>query len=167
MHTKDAIRYVLTSARGISNAYLSDLSNEDLIFQPHPNANNISWQLGHLIVSEVVMINGIRPGYAAPLPAGFFETFNSKRPPSELETGVAPKVLDKESYIELRDKQRELTLALLDSIEESELNKPGPERMLSYAPTVGCILLAIGTHEIMHAGQWAVVRRALNKKVLI
>jgi hypothetical protein len=167
MHTKEAIRYVLTSARAITNTYLSDLSNEELLFQPHPNAHSIAWQLGHLIISEISMVNGIKHGYANPLAPEFIEAFSSKHPPTAPKSELAPTLLDKTTYTILRDKQRELTFTLLDALEESELSTPGPDKMRSYAPTAGCILLAIGTHEIMHAGQWAVVRRALNKKVLI
>ncbi len=113
------------------------------------------------------MVNGIKHGYATPLPPDFIELFSVKYPPTDTQSELAPQLLDKATYTIIRDKQRELTFTLLDALEQADLSTPGPDKMRSYAPTAGCLLLAIGTHEIMHAGQWAVVRRALNKKVLI
>ena len=35
-----------------------------------------------------------------------------------------------------------------------------------WAPTIGALLLLTANHTLMHAGQFTVVRRALNKPVL-
>ncbi len=56
---------------------------------------------------------------------------------------------------------------MISSISQDDLSLPGPEKMRAYAPTKGAVLLAIGTHELMHVGQWAVLRRMLGKPVVI
>lgn len=158
MQTKDAILYVLNSARYVTNTYLSDLSDHDILVRPAPNAHHIAWQLGHLLLSEAVMVNGVRAGTGITFPAGF-EVCHSAE-----ERGV---YLSKAQYIELRDSQREKTIALVQAVSDAELAMPGPEKMRGYAPTKGAVLLAIGTHEMMHSGQMAVVRRLLEKPVVV
>ena len=54
-----------------------------------------------------------------------------------------------------------------DAMPETDLDKPGSESMRAYAPTVGATFNMIGIHEGMHAAQFVVVRRKLDKPVLI
>jgi hypothetical protein len=158
MQSKDAILYVLNSARYVTSAYLGDLSDEDIVVRPAPNAHHIAWQLGHLLLSEAIMANGVRAGTGITFPVGF-ESHHST-------DGEGP-YLTKAQYIDLRNAQRERTLALVKDIPDQELASPGPEKMRGYAPTKGAVLLAIGTHEMMHSGQMAVVRRLLEKPVVV
>jgi hypothetical protein len=158
MHTRDAILYVLHSARHVTDAYLSDLNDQDIVVRPAPNAHNIAWQLGHLLLSEAMMARSVQTGMGITFPADFEVSHSA--------AGEGP-YLSKAQYIELRTAQRERTLMLVRDISDSELALPGPEKMRSYAPTKGTVLLAIGTHEMMHAGQMAVVRRLLSKPVVI
>jgi hypothetical protein len=57
-------------------------------------------------------------------------------------------------------------LAALDAMPESDLDKPAPESCRQYAPTVGIMFNLIGIHEMMHAAQFAIVRRKLGKPAL-
>lgn len=164
MQTKDAILYVLNSARYVTGAYLNDLTDADLLVRPVPHAHHIAWQLGHLVVSEAMMASHVRAGSGIVLPAGFVERHATAHGHDTLDS---PPFCSKAEYVELRTRQREKTLELVQSISEEELSAPGPEKMRSYAPTKGAVLLAIGTHEMMHSGQWAVVRRLLEKPVVV
>jgi len=58
------------------------------------------------------------------------------------------------------------TLAAIDATPESSLDQPGPESMREYAPTVSAALLILGTHWLMHAGQFVPIRRKLGKPAL-
>jgi hypothetical protein len=62
---------------------------------------------------------------------------------------------------------RRATLNLLQALSEEEIFAPGPEFTRGYAPTVSAVFNAIGAHELMHAGQIAVIRRKLQKVVVI
>jgi hypothetical protein len=125
-----------------------------------------------------MMAGGVRDGSGILLPTKFIEN-HGKQQADELHNGSSPEQTHsaaasssvfpytKSQYLELRSRQRERTLELVESITDVELAAPGPEKMRSYAPTNGAALLAIGTHELMHSGQWAVVRRMLGKPIVV
>lgn len=172
MQTKDAILYVLQSARYVTNTYLADMEDCELLVRPTPEAHHIAWQLGHLLLSEAMMLNAVKPGSASAFPSGFEELHSVQRggydtQGAEASCAALGTFYTKAHYLELRRQLREKTLEVLETISAEQLAAAGPEKMRAYAPTNGAVLLAIGTHEIMHSGQWAVVRRLLNKPVVI
>ena len=61
MTAKDALRLTINMGRLISTSYLADLTDAELLHRPHPDANHINWQLGHLIKSEHGLINQAIP----------------------------------------------------------------------------------------------------------
>lgn len=163
MNVKDAIRYTITLAQSVTESYLNDLEDEALTIPPADGANPIAFQLGHLILSERHFMEIIRPGISPPLPEGF-EQAHSKKPEGSSES---PHFLSKAEYQRLFKAQREATLQILDQVDESEFDNPSPESMQSYAPTFGSLFLLVGGHELMHSGQFAVVRRKLGKPIVI
>ena len=52
MTAKDALTNSLNSTKNMIAMFLADLSDEDLQVRPVADANNIAWQIGHLIASE-------------------------------------------------------------------------------------------------------------------
>ncbi len=68
--------------------------------------------------------------------------------------------------MKLYEQQRAGTLAALESIPDSDLDKEGPEAIRSFCPTFGATFLMQDAHWMMHAGQWAVVRRQLGREPL-
>jgi uncharacterized damage-inducible protein DinB len=163
MKAHDAIVQMLDTARFVTTTYLSDLSDEELLVRPVPGAHHIAWQLGHLLHSECSMIEGVQTGTAPQLPPGFAK-YHSKEAASD---DVPEHFLSKGEYLILMTRVREVTRSLLMQFSEDQLDIPGPEAMRSYAPTIGAVFLMIGSHEIMHSGQLAVVRRKLGKAVVI
>jgi hypothetical protein len=109
------------------------------------------------------MIDGVRAAAAPELPEGFAQR-HSKEAGSD---DRAEHFLSKAEYLRLMTQVREVTLSLLGEYSAEQLDAPGPEALRSYAPTIGSVFLMIGSHEIMHSGQIAVVRRSLNKPVVI
>ena len=98
------------------------------------------------------------PGSNPPvMPAGFAEQHDNKNAASD--TGFA----SKDEYLKLFNTARSATLAALDKLSDADLDKDTGWNM---APTVGKLLLFIATHDMMHAGQFSVVRRKLGKPVL-
>jgi uncharacterized damage-inducible protein DinB len=163
MNAKDAIRHALTANHQILTMYLSDLSDADLLVRPVPGANHIAWQLGHLIAAEgqffVTQIPGARP---LDLPAGFAEQHGKDTSSSDTTTGWKTKA----EYLELFDKARAALLEALDKLPEADLDKPITGRLARIAPTVGALFMLAANHEMMHAGQFTVLRRKLGKPVL-
>ena len=162
MNSHDAIKLSIDSGRMISMAYVEDLTDEEMMHRPHPGCNHIKWQLGHLISSEHQMIEGVAPGSMPSLPEGFAEKYTKETATSD----NAAQFDSKSDLLRVFQQQREATLAALQRLSDSDLDKPAPESMQSYAPTVGAAFSLQGGHWLMHAGQWAVIRRQLDRTPL-
>jgi hypothetical protein len=159
MNARDAIKASYTMPDSICRGYLSDLTDEQLMVRPVPGTNHIAWQLGHLLSAEHMFIEGICPGVMPPLPAGFAEKHNKAAAASD-----DPKAFcTKNEYLTVYDQVRAGSLKAIDKLTDADLEKPGPENFRSFCPTVASVLMMQPTHWMMHAGQWAVVRRKLGK----
>ncbi|OYW13383.1 MAG: hypothetical protein B7Z55_16935 [Planctomycetales bacterium 12-60-4] len=163
MDTKDAIRGALNLSSTVLSSYIGDLSDAELLRRPAPGCNHIAWQLGHLVASEVGLLNGIQPGAGAELPAGFAEKHSKDKIGSDNPADFCTK----QEYLDLAEKVHAATLKLLDAYPEADFDKPSPENFRSLFPTMGSMFLLIATHPMMHAGQFVPVRRALGKPVVI
>ena len=162
MNAQQAIESNIDIAAMIATSYLEDLSEEELMHRPHPKANHIKWQLGHLIASDQQMINGCCAGALPDLPDGFAEKYSKETAKSD-DPGSFH---SKSEFLELYKSQTESIKQVLSGLSESDLDEPTPEPMRGYAPTVGSAFVMIGAHWIMHAGQWAIIRRQLERDPL-
>jgi hypothetical protein len=162
MNAREAIKLSIDSAKFVSLEYLADLSDEDMLQRPHPECNHIKWQMGHLISSENQMVNGVCPGSMPDLPDGFAERYSKETSKSD-----APDAFDSKADLrQLLEDQRAATLLALAGLSDEDLDKPAPEEMQAYAPTVGDVFSLQGGHWMMHAGQWAIIRRQLGRPPL-
>lgn len=162
MNTSQAIKGSINMGNLVCSGYVQDLTDEELMLRPHPGINHIKWQLGHLISSEHGMVNGVVPGSMPSLPEGFSEKYSKETAGSD----DAAAFDSKEELLRLWNEQRAGTLAALEGLSEEDFDKPSPESMQAYAPTVGDAFNMQGSHWLMHAGQWVVVRRQLGKPPL-
>jgi len=164
MKGTDVLRTALGGSQFILNTYLSDLSDADLLMRPAKGANPIAWQLGHLIVSELGLGSEYLPGAKYPeLPAGFAAQHDKNKGLEDPPKGYSSKKV----YLDLLEQMRKVTLAALDKLTDTDLDKPTTGKMASYAPTLGAIVMLLSNHTLMHAGQFVAVRRQLGKPVLI
>jgi hypothetical protein len=161
MSLKTHIRWLVEQCHWITGSYVQDLTDADLMLRPVPGMNHIAWQMGHLIASTEKMLEWVgQPGPA--LPAGFVEAHSK-----EMAACDDPKKFaSKDVYLDLAAKAKAASLAAIDAIPESKLDDPVPEAMRDYAPTVAAVLTMVGTHWLMHAGQFIAVRRKLGKPAM-
>jgi len=159
MNAHAAIRSSLDLAEIIVDGYLSDLSDSELLHRPCAGGNHILWQLGHLIGAEHRHLETIRPGCMPPLPEGFAARYTAET--AGLDDPAA--FHGKSELLSLHAAQRVALLAALEALTEADFDR---ETGIPYAPTVGALLLLQGTHWVMHAGQWAVIRRQLGRAPL-
>lgn len=159
MNTSQAIQVGLDMADYISMAYLADLTDEQLLHRPCAGANHIAWQIGHLIVSEHDMVEKICPGAMPALPAGFRERYTKETADSD----SARQFDSKDALLAAHAAQRAGTLKMLAIQTAADLDKPSG---LDYAPTACGVFSMQGSHWLMHAGQWAIIRRQLGKPPL-
>lgn len=162
MDSRTAIKASIDMGKMISMAYLGDLTDEEMLKRPHPDCNHINWQVGHLIQSEHEMIEGCIPGCMPALPEGFAEKYTKETAASDDPAAFHTKA----ELMEFFQQQRDGTLAALDNLSDDELSKPAPESMRGYAPDWGTAFVMQDAHWVMHAGQWAVIRRQLGRPPL-
>jgi hypothetical protein len=162
MNSCDALKLAIEGGNMVCTPYLADLSDEEMMLRPHPNCNHIKWQLGHLIASEHQMMDSAIPGSMPPLPDGFAEKYSKEAAASD-----DPSAFDsKAELMRVHAEQRAATLAALDGLSDADLDKPTPEAMQQYAPTIGAAFAMQCTHWLMHSGQWVIVRRATGREPL-
>ncbi len=159
MNSRQAIKLAIDAGNMVSMAYLEDLNDQEMMRRPCPGCNHINWQVGHLIVAENGLLSKIAPDTTPPLPAGFAEKYSKDAAVSD-----DPKAFcKKDELLKVYRQQRAATLATLEKMTDEQLDGPSG---FDFAPTVGSILSMQGSHWLMHAGQWAVVRRQLGRKPL-
>ncbi len=158
MNSRDAIKLSIDTGDMICMMYLGDLTDAELMRRPCDGCNHLNWQIGHLIASEHKMVSGC--GYPMPpLPAGFDAAYTKETSASD----DASKFMSKAQLLEAYKTQRAATLAALAKTSDAELDK---NTGVDYMPTVGAMFSLQGAHWLMHAGQWAVVRRQLGRPPL-
>ena len=162
MDVYQAIESAMGMSQFVCLEYLRDLTDEEMMRRAHPKINHLKWQIGHLIHSEHKMIDGLLPGSMPPLPENFADQYSR-------ESAVSDEPGDfhsKDELITILKQQRAGTLATLAQMSPEDLDRPAPESLRDYAPTFGDVFSLQGSHWMMHAGQWAVVRRQLGRDPL-
>lgn len=163
MKLNEAIWSAANLSDTVLKSYLSDLEDSELLCRPGESCNHLAWQLGHLIASEVQLLESIAPGKSIELPDGFVDAHSK-----EMCTSDDPaKFHTRQEYLDLYEKVRAASKGALDAIPEEQLDAPAPENFRSFCPTVADMFALIATHPMMHAGQFAVARRKLGKPVLM
>ncbi|MCB0353810.1 MAG: DinB family protein [Bdellovibrionales bacterium] len=156
----DHVRSSIELPERVVDSYLKDLASAELLIRPHPKANHMAWQLGHLLVSETKHLRAIREGSMSPLSPEFVSKHSKER--CSDDTGF----LTKEEYVHRILLQRGEIRDLLLTLSDDELLTPSPESIRYLGPTVACVFTGNASHWMMHVGQWAVVRRLLEKPIL-
>tara|TARA_R110002111_G_C6004047_1_gene373561 strand:- start:3862 stop:4353 length:492 start_codon:yes stop_codon:yes gene_type:complete len=162
MSLAEHIKVSLELPAFIVKGYLEDLTDAELLVRPAEKMNHIAWQLGHLISSEHFHVTQIAPDSMPRLPAGFKEQYSKETAASDHPADFHTKA----EYLQLMQEQRQGTLNVLAELSDQELMQPAPETVRYLGPTKGCVFAGESTHWMMHAGQWAVVRRNLGKPPL-
>jgi hypothetical protein len=163
MNGRDVIKTALTATQNLVSWYLSDLADADLLVRPVLGANHIAWQLGHLTTSEIHLVKEQLPDAVYPeLPAGFVD----QHKPTAAKNDGAQNFRTKGEYLDQFNKVRSTTVKLLDQLSDQDLDRPTRGNMAKFAPTLGALLTLISNHTLMHAGQFSVVRRKLEKPIL-
>ena len=163
MKATDVLAHSLDSTHSIVTMWLSDLSDADLLVRPVPEANHLAWQLGHLIVGEVMLGKDV-PGTSYPaLPPGFAEQ-HTKETSKQTDTKG---YLTKAAYLDLFKRARGVTVAAVKALSDADLDKPNTGPVAKFAPTIGALVGLISDHTLMHGGQAVVVRRKLGKPILM
>jgi hypothetical protein len=163
MKATDALIHCLESTQSILTMYLSDLSDADLLVRPVPEANHLAWQLGHLIVGEVMLGKDVPGTKYAELPPDFAEKYTAETSKQTDTKGY----LTKAAYLDLFTHARAATIAAVKALSDADLDKPNTGPIAKFAPTIGSLVALLSTHTLMHGGQFVVLRRKLGKPIVM
>lgn len=169
MNAKDVLIGTIEQAGWITATLLHDLSDADLVIRPVAGMNHVAWQLGHLVLSVHEKLTTLSPPQPRPLPAlpaGFAAVHSTKMAACEAAQGAGG-FARKADYLALMAALREATIAAIRATPDTDLDRPAPESLRKYTPTIGAVFSLIGTHEFMHHGQIVALRRRLGKPVVI
>ncbi len=163
MDIRDALKNNYQTSQMVCGAYLGDLTDEESMTRPHAGCNHINWQVGHIIASENGMAQACKEGAVPALPEGFAEKYSKETSSSDDASAFVPH----SQLMEIAKSQGEAVLKMIDGISDADFDKPAPESMHAYAKNIGAVVSMMGSHWMMHAGQWVIVRRELGREVAI
>jgi uncharacterized damage-inducible protein DinB len=158
MNTIDTIEYSLNSSNMFVHAYVDDLSPDDWMVRPTEGANHLAWQFGHLLTATKALAEACFPGELPELPEGFGEKYTTETSSSDNPEDFH----SVDELIALYEAQRQALLKAVAGLSEDDLVKPAPENLEQIAKTVGEVCEFQALHWMMHAGQWAIIRRKLG-----
>jgi hypothetical protein len=160
MDFKDAVRSTLRISDFLVQGSLADITPQELMLRPAPDANHIAWQLGHCIAAERHLVEAAAPGSMPELPDGFANRHRRDGPVSDNPSDY----LAKDDYLRLAKEMREGTLQVLDGFSDADFDKPVTARVPPFVKCAGDCFATIGPHWSLHAGQWVVLRRKLGRQ---
>ena len=163
MDIRDALKNNYQTSQMVCGAYLGDLTDEESMKRPHAGCNHVNWQVGHIIASEHGMAGACAEGALPALPEGFAEKYSKETASSDDPAAFVPH----SQLMEIAKSQGDAVLKMIDGISDADFDKPAPESMQAYAKNLGAVANMIGSHWMMHAGQWVIVRRELGREVVI
>lgn len=163
MQASDAILQAYDFSQMVLTSYLSDFTDAELLTRSNPGGNHVAWQLGHLISSEIQLLESIVPGHTITLPEKFAENHSKEN----IQSDDASDFLTKDEYLTLFANVKNATFKALTTQSAEDLMKPAPDFLQSMCPNVGGVFVLIATHAMMHAGQLVPIRRSLNKPIVI
>src|SRR4051812_32854870 len=108
MTAKDVLKENLKFSQGMMSMLLGDLTDADLQMRPVPQANNIAWQLGHLIASEPQIAKAVSGAKYPDLPAALKDQSSPKKEGNPTPAGG---YLTKAEYLDWFNRVREATIA--------------------------------------------------------
>jgi len=161
MSRLEMVRGMIRFARDYTRRFLDNLPPEDWFRQPPGGVTHIAWQVGHLAFAEyrlaLLRIRGTRLEDEQLLPTWFLKQFGKDSVPDpDPAKHPAP-----ERIRAVFDRVHERTMVETADIPDADLDQP----IVPSHPLVKTkleVLWYCSQHEMIHAGQIALVRRLLG-----
>lgn len=162
MDIRRFLRDSVQRAEMLTTRLLDGFTDDQLLVRATPNANHIAWQLGHLIVSINQTGEMIQPDSMPKLPNGFSQQHSKQTAGVDDPDAFMPKG----TYLEMLAEHRRAVNRLIQTLDYNTLVSPAPDSFRDAVTTIADLLHLTADHEILHAGQISVVRRALDMPVV-
>jgi hypothetical protein len=155
----DPLVYSMKTTRWLVENMCKELTPQQLLHRPCPEANSAAWIIGHLTFVDHAMLKELLGPEAPPLPEGY-ERFAPKSDPTKaIDFGDTSTLLP--SFLAMRDRLIAVTEKLDPAALAAPVNKPNPRFSTRWQ-----FLALCGFHTGMHAGQLSTIRRTLGKPAL-
>lgn len=155
----------LEGTRDWTNKLLADLSGDDWRFAPAPGLAHPTWLLGHLAVSQHLLVH-VRCFNRPVLDEDFVRRFPIGGPVPPVGQHDYP---DLNHILDVFHDTQELTVAAVRAAGDAFFNEPAfgkdGQPHPHYRDKLGAVTHC-GRHEAFHAGQLALIRRLLGKPFL-
>jgi len=137
---------------------ISDLTDEQMVAQPHGLVNHPAWTLKHLVLSSDYGAQLF--GLESTIP----EDWKGKSSPGSLPSGDASQYPSKEVLLAALRVQHDRITDVVLGVEASFFDQDCPsERLRSHFPKMGDFVgFLMASHEAGHIGQLAAWRRAMG-----
>ena len=145
---------------------INDLKDEQLTQPTINGGNHALWILGHIAYSESSLTHCMIQGNETCPLEHLKELFDFKCTPST-DASIYPSF---DSILADYENAHAQTLAYLDTLSESDLDKPAlgcPDEYKEFFGTVAQCFMVMALHPSMHYGQLADTRRALGRSPMM
>lgn len=129
---------------------------DKMTYQPFPGANHVLWNLGHLGIGDAYFVGMLGGKHA--LPESWEKLFGmgSKPTPNPKDYPSLQEVLDQIAAA------HEVLVKSFAGLSDAKLAEPLPKEMSMFAPNLAYLAGSLAWHEGDHAGQIAVMRKAMG-----
>lgn len=155
----------IEQARRYTRQFLNDLTPEEWFWSPPQIATHIAWQVAHIAVSQYALclrrIRGRTDADQAFLPDAFFDRFKLGSQPAAGARNNPPL----EEILRVFETVYRKSLSELAERTDEELDMPVDPPHPAFKTKLGAVQYA-PVHELVHAGQIALMRRLMGKPPL-
>ncbi len=160
---QDVICFGLKASRSMVEAFTHDLTPEESLHRPTPEANCAAWLLGHLASSDrrvATFVFKADPASLPALPDGFEARFGR-----DADAPKAASFGDTAILLPLALAHRDVLIAKTAAATDDFLAQPAARPSPRWH-TTGEMLAFMALHWTMHAGQLSTIRRSLGRPPL-
>jgi uncharacterized damage-inducible protein DinB len=164
-HRVELARQQMQFARNYTLGLLKDIDDAQWFLQPGGVVTHVAWQVGHLAMAQygltMIRVRGKEPEDEALIPADFVRKFQKGTQP-EANPASYPSPAEIRNVLQ---RVHERACEELTRYTDEQLDVKLPEPHAVFDTKLGSVFFC-SAHELIHAGQIALLRRLLGKQPL-
>jgi hypothetical protein len=168
MQTTTAIADALDRVRIILHNNLADLTAGELVKEPHPPIGWLAWHIARVQDTNISALQGNEQVW---VDEGWHKEFGMPVDPRDYSPGhvQTPEIVgafrapDAQTILDYHDAVRVRTLAYLETLSETDLDRVLDEPRFNPLPTVGVRLVSVCEDNLQHAGQLAYLKGLMRE----
>jgi hypothetical protein len=151
-------------ARGYTKMFLEDLTPEEWFWQPPEPVTHVAWQVGHLAIAQFGLVclrmRGEQPGDEEIIPREYRKMFGKGSTATDAADCPTP-----EDLLATLDRVHQEVVALVPTLTADTLAEPVDPGHPIFKTKLSTLSFT-PQHEMIHAGQIALLRRLMGKAPL-